>query len=215
MVASAPRLSVKYTKRIPAPGHHRTEHEQRADLAPVEHHHVTRCPHARSSAPVVLRSPGVLGLGHQTAEVAGRAPIAGSLRHRQQSLGRDPALGAGDGLGHQVGDPVVVVADLAGDGPGLGPLWLPRPIASRSSAWSRRCRLRPDKSPPLGRRHACPCVPSLISLRCPLGPVRMLVSTATVTGQGASQVDTSVRGGDFSWPKAGTFVATSGDLRWP
>ena len=24
-----------------------------------------------------------------------------------------------------------------------------------------------------------------------------------------------MRGGDFSWPKAGTFVATSGDLRWP
>jgi hypothetical protein len=31
------------------------------------------------------------------------------------------------------------------------------------------------------------------------------VSTATVTGQGASLVDISVRGGDFSWPKAGTF----------
>ena len=31
------------------------------------------------------------------------------------------------------------------------------------------------------------------------------VSTATVTGQGASLVDASVRGGDFSWPKAGTF----------
>ena len=31
------------------------------------------------------------------------------------------------------------------------------------------------------------------------------VSTATVTGQGASLVDASVRGGDFSWPKTGTF----------
>ena len=30
------------------------------------------------------------------------------------------------------------------------------------------------------------------------------VSTATVTGQGASLVDPSVRGGDFSWPKTGT-----------
>ena len=48
-----------------------------------------------------------------------------------------------------------------------------------------------------------------------LGLVRMLVSTATVTGQGTPQVDTSVRGGDFSWPQVGTFVATSGDLRWP
>jgi hypothetical protein len=48
-----------------------------------------------------------------------------------------------------------------------------------------------------------------------LGPVRMLAATATVTGQGASQVDTSVRGEDFSWPKAGTLVATSGDLKWP
>jgi hypothetical protein len=43
----------------------------------------------------------------------------------------------------------------------------------------------------------------------------MLVCTATVTGQGTSQVDTSVGGEDFSWPKAGTFVATSGDLSWP
>ena len=118
-------------------------------------------------------------------------------------------------LGHQVGSP-----RRSCGGPRRGrarrrPSWPPRPIASRSSAWSRRCRLRPGRSPPLGRRHACPCVPSLISLRCPLGPGRMLVRTATVTGQGTSQVDTSVRGGDFSWPKAGTFVATSGDLRWP
>ena len=30
------------------------------------------------------------------------------------------------------------------------------------------------------------------------------VSTATVTGQGASLVDPSVRGGDFWWPKTGT-----------
>src|SRR5580658_10754739 len=30
------------------------------------------------------------------------------------------------------------------------------------------------------------------------------VSTATVTGQGASWVDPSARGGDFSWPKVGT-----------
>jgi hypothetical protein len=34
--------------------------------------------------------------------------------------------------------------------------------------------------------------------------VRRLVSTATVTGPGASLVDASVRGGDFSWPKTGT-----------
>ena len=45
--------------------------------------------------------------------------------------------------------------------------------------------------------------------------VRMLVSTATVTGQGTSLADTSVRGGDFSWPQVGTFLATSGDLSWP
>jgi hypothetical protein len=32
-----------------------------------------------------------------------------------------------------------------------------------------------------------------------------LACTATVTGQGASKVDPSVRGGDFSWPKTGTF----------
>jgi len=48
-----------------------------------------------------------------------------------------------------------------------------------------------------------------------LGPELMLASTATVTGQGAPQVDGSVRGGDFSWPQVGTFVATSGDLAGP
>ena len=37
-----------------------------------------------------------------------------------------------------------------------------------------------------------------------LWSVRRLVSTATVAGQGASLVDPSVRGGDFSWPKTGT-----------
>jgi hypothetical protein len=37
-----------------------------------------------------------------------------------------------------------------------------------------------------------------------LGRCGGLVSTATVTAQGASLVDPSVRGGDFSWPKTGT-----------
>jgi hypothetical protein len=37
-----------------------------------------------------------------------------------------------------------------------------------------------------------------------LGRCGGLVSTATVTGQGASLVDASVRGGDFWWPKTGT-----------
>ena len=41
------------------------------------------------------------------------------------------------------------------------------------------------------------------------------VSTATVTGRGASSVDASVRGGDFSWPQTGTSLATSGDFSWP
>ena len=62
-------------------------------------------------APVVLRSPLRLRHGHQAAEVAGRARVTGGHRHRQQSLGRDPALGPGHGLGHQVGHRVVVVAD--------------------------------------------------------------------------------------------------------
>src|SRR5664280_1113094 len=44
----------------------------------------------------------------------------GDRQDGQQSLGRDPDFGAGDGLGHQVGHPVVVVANLARDGPGLG-----------------------------------------------------------------------------------------------
>src|SRR5580698_10399276 len=54
------------------------------------------------------------------------------------------------------------------------------------------------------------------------------VSTATVTGQGASWVDPSARGGDFSWPKVGTLrghqrglqLAITGDFfmatdNWP
>ena len=147
----------------PTPGDHGTEDEQRADLPPVEDHRVARGPDARPSSSVVLRSPGHFDLGHQTAEVAGRTGVAGSRRHRQQSLGRDPALGAGDRLGHDVGHPVVVVLDLTGDGPGLGLQGGLGPNASRSSASSRRSRRRPGRSPPLGRRHACPCVPSLIS----------------------------------------------------
>jgi hypothetical protein len=46
-------------------------------------------------------------------------------------------------------------------------------------------------------------------------PVWRLASTATVTGRGTSQVDSSVRGGYFSWPPAGTSLATSGYISWP
>ncbi len=53
-----------------------------------------------------------------------------------------------------------------------------------------------------------------------LGPVRMLVSTATVTGQGAPQVDTFSEGwgllvatsGDFRGHQRGPQMATSGDF---
>jgi len=53
-----------------------------------------------------------------------------------------------------------------------------------------------------------------------LGRCAGLVRTATVTGQGASLVVLSVRGGDFSWPKTGTSrghhrghqLATTGDF---
>ena len=49
-----------------------------------------------------------------------------------------------------------------------------------------------------------------------LGRCGGLVSTATVTGQGASLVDVSVRGGDFSRGQTrGLLVATSGDFSWP
>ena len=53
-----------------------------------------------------------------------------------------------------------------------------------------------------------------------LRSVRRLASTATVTGRGDPQVDASVRGADFSWPKTGTsgghqcglFMAISADF---
>jgi hypothetical protein len=52
----------------------------------------------------------------------------------------------------------------------------------------------------------------------PVGSV--MVGITTIPGRGAPRVDGSVRGGDFPWPRAGTFVghqrgphlATSGDF---
>ncbi len=55
----------------PAPRHHRAEHAQRTDLAPVDDQHVPRRPHARSASPMVIGAPRRLRFGHQAAEVPG------------------------------------------------------------------------------------------------------------------------------------------------
>ena len=109
----------------PTPGQHGAEHEERADLAPVEHHDVTGRPHPEPTAPVMVHPPLGLGLGHRSAQVACRAAVAGGPDHRQQPLGRDPPVGACHPLGDDHGHLVVVVGDdhlstRRRTGPGLG-----------------------------------------------------------------------------------------------
>ena len=99
----------------PAPGQHGAEHEERADLAPVEDQHVARRPHPGPTAPVMVHAPLRLGLGHRPAQVACRAGIAGGPDHGQQPLGRDPPLGAFHPLGDDGGHVVVVVGDTASE----------------------------------------------------------------------------------------------------
>ena len=190
----------------PAPGRHRAEHEQGADLAPVDDEHVARRPHAGTPPPVVVRPPQALGLGHQAAQVAGRALVAGGPDRRQQPLGRDQPLRLLDPLGHDVGDDVVVVRRRRIGAGGRRPR-RPAPPVARSWPWCRRARLRPGRSPPLGRRRSCPCVPSLISLERPL--------VGAVLGRHRHRH----RPGDFSggcfsegW---GLLLATSEDFSWP
>lgn len=93
----------------PAPGQHGAEHRQRPDLAPVDDQHVPRRPHPRPPAPVVVGAPCPLGLGHQAAEVAGRAGVARGPGRRQHALGRYESVRLRHRLGHDVGDGVVVM----------------------------------------------------------------------------------------------------------
>jgi hypothetical protein len=53
----------------PAPGQHRAEHVQPALAAPVDHQVLTRRPHRRTAAPVMLAAPQALLLSDQPAEV--------------------------------------------------------------------------------------------------------------------------------------------------
>ncbi len=95
----------------PAPREHRAEHEQRADLTPVERQHVTGRPHAGPAAPVMIDPPPGLRLGDQPTEVSRRTVVASGRRHREQALRGDPPLGLRDPLDHDGAHVVVVVHD--------------------------------------------------------------------------------------------------------
>ena len=92
----------------PAPGQHRAEHVQAALGAPVDHQVLTRRPHRRTAAAVMIPPPGLLGRRDQAAEVPRRPRIPRGPRRRQQPLRRDPARGLPDPLRDQPGHGVVV-----------------------------------------------------------------------------------------------------------
>ena len=96
---------------------HRAKHEQpRRGLGPVDHQILTRRPHRRAAATMMILAPQRFLLSDQPAEVPRRALIAGRPRDRQQPLGRDPA----PRLGHPLGDQVPHRIEIARPRPRCG-----------------------------------------------------------------------------------------------
>ena len=124
----------------PAPGQHRAEHVQPALGAPVDHEVLTRRPHRRAAAPVMLPPPQRLLLRDQAAEVPVRPGIPRGPGGGQQPLGRDPAQRLLHAFGHKRGHAVVVAASrcprrrgaaglLPGDHPPHGLMRGPRDLS--------------------------------------------------------------------------------------
>ena len=103
-----PLISGEPHEPDPAPGQHRAEHVQPALAAPVDHQMLTRRPHRRAAAPVMIPPPGLLRRRDQTAEIPRRPGISRRPRRRQQPLGRDPARGLSHPLRDQRGHGIVV-----------------------------------------------------------------------------------------------------------
>ena len=73
----SPLIGSETHETEPAPRRHRTEHVQRTLRPPVDDQAAPRRPHPPAAAPKMVGPPRRLRLGHHTAEVAGRTPIAG------------------------------------------------------------------------------------------------------------------------------------------
>ncbi len=96
----------------PRPRQHRAEHVQPALGAPVDHQVLTRRPHRRAAAAVMILPPRLLLRRDQPAEVPRRAGITRGLSRRQQPLGRDPARGGLHPRGDQLRNVVIVMTPL-------------------------------------------------------------------------------------------------------
>ena len=79
-------------------------------LPQLDHQHLTRRPHRRPPATVMLHPPRMLPRRDKPPEVPCRTGIPRGPCLRQQPLRRDPSLGLVDPGGHQLGHRVVVVA---------------------------------------------------------------------------------------------------------
>jgi hypothetical protein len=93
----------------PAPCAHRAEHVQAVLRSPVDDEGLARCPYRRPATTVMVGPSVGLGLGHQPAEVAGRARVAIGSGLGQEPLGRDASLRALDPSGHELADDVCVL----------------------------------------------------------------------------------------------------------
>gem|GEM_PF-4322688 len=109
----------------PRPRQYRTEHMHPALAAPVNDKVLTRGPHRRPAAPVVIDPPLPLGRRDQPAEVPIRAGVPSSSCRGQQPLGRDPPARLLHPLGHQVSNDLEVTGSFLrrrADAPGLSTL---------------------------------------------------------------------------------------------
>ena len=93
----------------PAPRQHRAEHVQAALGTPVDHQVLTRRPHRRTAAPVMIPPPQMLLRRDQPPEIPRRPRIPRGPRRRQQPLRRDPRRRLVHPLRHQHGNGVVVM----------------------------------------------------------------------------------------------------------
>jgi hypothetical protein len=94
----------------PRPRQHRAEHVQPAQHTPVDDQMLTRGPHRRPAATMVVVAPQRLACRHQPPEVSRRPFVARRPDRREQALRGDLSLGLLHPLGHQVAHQVVVAA---------------------------------------------------------------------------------------------------------
>ena len=129
---------------------------------PVDHQRLTRRPHPRPAAPVMIPTPPRFRLGDQPAEVPRRPRVAGRPRRRQQPLRRDPPCVVSTFFGDQIGHR----RRSCGPAPSAPATPPPASAARRSASPScgscRTSRRHPETCPPLvGGNHVHPFPRSL------------------------------------------------------